>query len=412
MIELHTDFESRGTVSPEDVGGYNYIWHPQTEALFLNYAFGNGPVKTWHIYENSASIPAELSDALTDPSIMLTAFNSSFERHTFARLGYLISASRFIDPQVGGRYLSLPANLEAQCQILDVPTSMAKDARGDALIKLFCELHETKKKKGEESRQFYNDWNSHPKEWAEFIEYGRQDVIAERELLRRQRLLGALPLPPFEQRLWLFDQAVNDRGVPVDRVFVEKMYKLALRAKQEAKDAQNAITGLQNSNSRDQVLPWLKARGYPFSTLRKETVDSVLKDPEMKAVLAPEAREVLTKRREASSTTYTKLPSILARISEDNRLRGMFQFMGSARCGRWSGSAVQLHNMARPGNVGKVVKDGVEIEPGYDFEDPDVVNEARAMIYAEDYDGIKIKYKSVLLVVKNLIRTVFVAEIA
>lgn len=411
MTELIIDFESRSHVKPKDVGTYNYAYHPTTEFLFLNYSFGFDVIKTWLIYLGEA-MPDELRAGLADPDLPIVAFNSAFERHAFGRLGYKIGAERFtLDPQVGGRYLSLPANLEDQGTILGLGYvgALKSAVHGGQLIKLFCEL-ETKKKKGHEPVSYYNDWNSHPKEWAEFIEYGRQDVVAERELLRRMRMLEALPLPPFEQRLWLFDQAVNDRGVPVDRVFVQKMYKLALRAKEAAQDAQNAITGLENSNSVTQALPWLKARGYPFSTLRKETVDSVLKDPDMKDRLAPEAREVLTKRREASSTTYTKLPAILNRVSPDGRLRGMFQFMGSARCGRWSGSAVQLHNMARPGNVGRVVKDGIEIEAGYDFEDPDVVNEARAMVNAEDYEGIKLKYKSVLLVVKNLIRTVFAAE--
>src|SRR5258708_2176670 len=109
-------------------------------------------------------------------------------------------------------------------------------------------------------------------------------------------------------------------------------------------------------------------------------------------------------RAEAASTSYQKLGKILEAVSPDGRLRNQFIFMGSSRCGRWSGNAVQLHNMARPALVGKT-----DTCPGYDFEDQKVVKEARAMIYAEDYDGIKVKYGSVLLVVKSLIRTVFVA---
>lgn len=407
-VELHTDFESRGVVVPGDVGGHNYIYHPETEFLFNWYAFDKEEPRLWKIWEGEP-IPRDLADALRDPSVVLTAFNSFFERHGFTRLGHPTAIDRWLDPQVGGRVLSLPASLEDQSTILGLPAHLAKDKRGEELIKLFCEKHQTKKKKGEEQRLFYNDWNSHPKEWAKFLAYGSQDVVAERELLRRMYVLDALPLSEFEKKLWVFDQTVNDRGVPVDRVFVEKMYKLALRAKQEALDAQNAITGLANSNSRDQVLPWLKARGYPFSTVRKETVDSHLRDPD--SVLTPEARQVLIKRREASSTTYTKLPSILAHISSDNMLKGLFVFLGSPRCGRWASGATQVHNMARPGNVGRVVdKDGVEIHPGYDFEDDIVVREARAMIMAEQYDEIKEKYKSVLLVIKNLIRTVFSCE--
>jgi DNA polymerase len=220
--------------------------------------------------------------------------------------------------------------------------------------------------------------------------------VAEEEVSRRMEILGVLPLPPFERRVWEFDQRVNDRGMPVDREFVEKAYKLALRSKQEALDKQNAMTGLENANSTDQLKPWLKARGYPFNTLRKETVESVMIDPEAK--LTPEAIAVLKARKEASSTSYQKLAAILRQLSPDNRLRGQFVYMGSARCGRWAGNAVQLQNMARPAVIN-----------GHDFENMDVIREARELVCDEKYDEIKAKYGSVLLVIKSLIRTVFVA---
>jgi hypothetical protein len=182
------------------------------------------------------------------------------------------------------------------------------------------------------------------------------------------------------------------------------MLRLAMRSKQEALDRQNLATGLNNANSVDQLLPWVKARGYTFSTLNKNTVTSVLKDPEIK--LTPECRAVLIARGESSSTSYTKLIAILKRISPDGMLRNQFIYMGSPRCGRWSGNAVQMHNFARPLVVGKCPAN----PEGYDFEDMDVVREAREMVMREDYDGIKAKYLSVLLVVKSLIRTAFSTE--
>ncbi len=405
MIELHLDFESRSPVTPSDVGLHNYIFHPETEPLFLWYRIGEGDYKCWRIWEdpNIAAIPADLYDALKNPDVMVVAYNSAFERYMLRKLGTEIPASRFIDPQIGGRYLSLPASLEVQGRVMGLPSNLAKDKRGDELIKLFCERVVVKAtKKNPVAREYYNDWNSHPKEWQEFLDYGRQDVVAEGELLRRMRILRALPLPEFEQKLWLLDQLVNDRGMPVDIGFVTKMYKLAVKAKQEAKENFEKMTGVKNANSPDQIKKWAKTQGYPYGTLRKDTVTSVLKDPDIK--LTDTCRAALKMRAEAASTSYQKLGKILEAVSPDGRLRGQFIFMGSSRCGRWSGNAVQLHNMARPAVVGKT-----DTFPGYDFEDQKVVKEARAMIYAEDYEGIKVKYGSVLLVVKSLIRTVFVA---
>jgi DNA polymerase len=174
------------------------------------------------------------------------------------------------------------------------------------------------------------------------------------------------------------------------------MHRLAIRAKEEAKKNFEAFTGVANANSPKQVKEWAATQGYPYDSLNKDTVASALKNPDLN--LSDDCRKALGMRREAASTSYTKLEKILDCVSPDGRLRNQFIFMGSSRCGRWSGNAVQLHNMARPAVVG-----------GFDFEDQAVVQEARAMVYAEDYDGLKGKYGSVLLVVKSLIRTVFVA---
>lgn len=406
MIECHLDFESRSPVSPADVGLHNYIFHSETEPLFLWYRIGTEEYKCWRIWETGIQgailAPRDLHEALLHPDVKLVAFNSAFERYMLKKVGYRVPADRFIDPQVAGRYLSLPASLDVQGTVLGVPGHLGKDNRGKELIKMFSELVHVKEKKATKkrpampARSYYNDWNSHPKEWEEFLQYGKQDVIAEGELLRRQRMLSAWPLCTLDWNLWLLDQKVNDRGMPVDKVFVEKMYRLAVRAKEEAKATFEQMTGVENANSPTQIKAWAVTQGYPYPSLGKDVVASALKDPQLK--LTDLCRKALEMRKEAASTSYQKLGKILAALSPDGRLRNQFVFMGSPRCGRWAGSAVQLHNMARPTVVG-----------GHDFEDQKVVKEAREMIHGEDYEGIKAKYGSVLLVVKSLIRTVFVA---
>jgi DNA polymerase len=343
----------------------------------------------------------DVYDALLDPSVLIEAFNSAFERYDLQYLlGITIPPERFIDPQVGGRYLALPADLESVCEILDLPPHLTKDKRGDALIDLFCKPKYPKKKEGEpQGEPYFNDWNSHPAEWEQFGEYCRKDVDAEEEVMRRLEILEAMPMPEFERKLWIFDQTVSDRGIPTDLEFAQKAYKLALNAKAETLASQNKTTGLANANSRDQLLPWAKERGYPYNTLNKSFVEAVLGDPAY--TLTAECREVLTARLTAGSNSYTKLAAIMRHICPDGRLRNQFIYLGSPRCGRWSGSGAQPHNFPRPSQPKKV--------NGHDFEEIEVLIEARQMIYEEDYEGIKKKYGSVLEVIKSTLRTVFVA---
>ena len=149
------------------------------------------------------------------------------------------------------------------------------------------------------------------------------------------------------------------------------LFRIADKNKGEKKDEQNDSTGLENANSTDQLLPWVRERGYPLKNLRKQNIELVLKDPEVK--MTKECRDVLEARLEAGSISYKKLSAILRNLSPDDRLRYQFIFMGSSRCGRWSGDAVQLHNMARP--------DGT-------FEDLDNVIKARNFVYLDDYESL------------------------
>jgi DNA polymerase bacteriophage-type len=411
---LFLDFESRSYTDINgkySVGLYNYIAHPTTEMLMCAYGYDDClpdhpfEVELWRIWTGEP-MPEDLRTYLADPEVDIVAFNSSFERHGFNKLGISLPTVRFQDPQPSARMLSLPADLESVSDILGLDRSLAKDKRGHQLINLFCMPVVKKAKKptkknplGEPERVYYNDWNSHPKEWDEFCEYCRQDVRAEREVARRETLLQVFPLPEFERSVWLFDQTVNDRGIHVDRQFVTNGLELGTRAKEETKRVMNELTGLKNSNSVKQLLPWVKARGYEDDSLEKDAVKTALK---FSKTLTTEGRKILEMRLNASSTTYTKLAAILRQLCDDDRLRGQFIYMGSPRCGRWSGNAVQMHNMARP-------------EPL--FEDEAIVEEARALIFGLDFDGIirrfgkstatEMDYGSVLSTIKNTVRTVF-----
>lgn len=400
---LVLDFETQSEAELTEVGLHNYSISPTTKVLCLAWRLVKNldvdkvtSVEIWQ--PHLGPVPARLATALEDPTVQIIAFNSAFERYIFQYvLGIIIPASRFQDPQASARYLSLPANLEDVGMVLGLPREMRKDKRGEQLLDLFSYPKTRKKKEG--GGTYFNDWNSHPAEWVLLLDYCKQDCIAEQEVARREMLLGVFPLPDRERKIWLFDQRVNDRGMPTDRGFVKKLFAIGSKNKKEKKDLQNLKTGLENANSRNQLLPWLKARGYLLGNLRKPNIELVLKDPEVK--MTEECRQVLTARLEASSTSYKKLETILKHISPDDRLRNQFVFMGSSRCGRWASAAAQLHNMARPDAT---------------FEDLDNVRKARSLVYAEDYEGLKTafvdkneKYYSPLIITKNIIRTVFVA---
>jgi DNA polymerase len=372
----------------------------------LAWAYGEEPVELWEMHLGLMS--DKLRKGLEDPKEILIAWNSSFERGMMEyKLGIVTPVERWLDPQASARYLSLPGDLDTVSEILDLPSEMAKDKDGKRLIDIFSKLTVPRKKKGQERTEpYFRDWITDSEDWKKFGEYCRRDVIAEREIQRRLTLLGTFPLPPKEQKIWYFDQKVNDRGIPLDRQFVINMYELGTKAKKEAIEEQNKITGLDNSNSRNQMLKWVKAQGFIGNSLRKEAVEAELKYNES---LTPLGKQVLVARKAASSTTYKKTAAILRLASSDDRLRNQFVYMGSSRCGRWAGSGFQFHNMARP------------LE---EFEDEAVMTEARSLIHNNDYEGIIDRFSSltalkdytdsakrfgaVLLTIKSCIRTAFV----
>ena len=408
-MQLHLDYETSSEADITEVGLHNYSTHPSTKALMLAWAFDEDEPVLW--FPHLDLMPRIVLDAFHNPSIDLVAFSSPFERYiTRDVFGIDIPIERWQDPQASARYLSLPAHLGDVCNVLGLPLELRKDGVGKDLIKLLSvpqKRTKTELKKNPSlAPTYFNTYLTHPKQFALFGEYCLQDVRAEREVARRERMLGAFPLPPRERKIWIFDQKVNDRGIPVDRKFVLNAFALANRNKLEKLKEQNKQTGLKNANSGTQLLPWVRERGWLLSNLRKQNIELVLKDKTVE--LSNECRQVLTSRLEAGSISYKKLEAILANVSPDDRLRGQFVYMGSARCGRWAGNAVQLHNMARP--------DGV-------FEDLDVVEKARKFIYEANYSELKTAFKkdeeklrpledpcySPLIITKNIIRTVFIA---
>ena len=400
MDIIHGDFESRGVVDlrgKESVGLYNYMNHRQTDLAMYAYSLNDQKLSLWEILKGEP-MPKLLKEAVADPQVKFAAWNSQFERYGFKyKLNINIPYSRWLDPQASARYLSLPDDLETAGIAMSLPDEMLKDARGEELIDIFSSPTKTRKKKpkkGElifEDEYYWRDWTTDPVLWDDFGKYCMQDVVTERELMRRFEAFGVFPLPEREHRLWMLDQKINDKGMPTDRNFVRKNGVIGLKAKDAAIEKLKVITGLKNPNSDTQMLKWVRDRGYQYSFLRKEYVALALEE----ARITDEAREALLIRKISRSTSYTKLATIDRQLCFDNRLRNQFIFLGSSRAGRWSSGASQLHNMARP--IGE-------------FEEEDVLDESRKLIYAEDYDGLVKRFgeSNVMPAVKSNIRSSFV----
>lgn len=381
MTRLIFDIESRSELNLKVVGLDNYARHKSTQITLLSWVLDEKKVNLCRLYQDP--LPKEFDAALKDPTITKLAWNCQFERTMLAKvLGIWIPYEQWFDIMVQARYWSLPGSLEKCGEALGLPTELAKIKDGSRLIRKFCEPFSMD---GEETlfgvtEPEFHDWKSDPEDWAKFEEYCVRDTEAERTLLT---IMEKMPLPQDELETWWLDQKINDAGLPVNMKFVENGLRMAQKSKDELQALQIKRTGLENPNSRDQLLPWAQARGYPFNSLRKDFVRSALAETPGMA-----CAEVLKTRLEASKTTYKKLERMKELVGPDNRIRHQYLFMGAARTARWSGSGFQPQNFYRPTK---------EVEKTY--------QRAVDLILAGDYDSIKRLYSSVMDTIASCTRS-------
>ena len=347
MKTVHLDYETRSTLNLKDCGLDRYMKHPSTQPLMCAYAFDDGPVKVWCCWTGE-KMPDDLHAALLDPTVKKGAWNYNFERDcTEYKAGIPIPQGEWFDPSVLCAYMSLPIGLDRAARALGVEHQ--KMGEGKKYVKMFSSpTKATKKMLKNGSPEFYfKDWNSHPEEWAQFVEYCRMDVEAERAVYRAAVALNC-PMTDEEHRAWLLDQRMNKTGVFIDQQYVTNAKKLAEAESDQILAEIKSHTGLDNPNSRDQLIGWCRERGYPYDSLDKEHLAESLKGN-----LKPLLRIVLELKQKLGGSAYKKLESILERMGIDGRLRDQFIYHG-AHTGRWAGRGVQLQNLFKPNkNVSK-----------------------------------------------------------
>lgn len=352
-------------------------------------------------------MPQRLRSALLDSSVLKLSWNVPFERRGFARFcGIETSIDQWFDVKILALYFSLPGKLKAACKALHLPTHIAKMAEaGNKSIHLFSKPKKKRKSKatlfGEEPPTYvFNNRENKPEQWQVFCDYCKQDSRVESYI--HSLLRPNFMLPRNELILWYMDQAINQRGMPVNRLLVKNGVALAKRSLENLRKMLVEKTGLENPNSDEQMLGWLKTQGYTATSMNKKVVEVQLRE----AKLTPLGREVILIRKEFKRSSWTKLEAILMRLSDDDRLRECFAFYGASRTGRWAGQDVQFQNLARPSkDIEKNLPRVLELIAACDFET--LQSEFAPIVEVE---GIKIKLPSVLSAVVSCLRSVFQAK--
>ena len=396
MKTLSIDIETYSDIPLQKSGVYRYCESPNFEILLFGYSADSGPVQVVDL-ACGEKIPADVLDALTDEAVTKWAFNASFERVCLSRylrdLGISLDSfhdkhplsqevARFLNPEswrcsmVWAATMGLPLSLEGVGAVLGLEKQ--KLTEGKELIKFFCQPCAPTKTNGQRTR---NRPFHAPDKWDTFKRYNLRDV--ETEMGIQQRLVK-FPVPDQVWEEYHIDQEINDRGVRLDMELVRSAIDMDTRSRQELTTAVKRMTALENPNSVQQMKQWLSDNGMEAESLDKKAVAELLKD-------APaELREVLSLRQQLAKSSVRKYQAMENTVCSDSRARGMFQFFGAARTGRFSGRNIQLQNL--PQN-----------------HLPDLA-EARALVRAGDFDAVKLLYEDVPDTLSQLIRTAFIPK--
>ena len=334
MRHLSIDLE---TYSENDIklGISKYVECPNFKILLFAYAWDFGEVRVVDLARGE-EVPTDVIDSLTDPYVTKHAFNAAFELHCLHRSGILTPYRQWACTQLHGLYLGYPARLDKIGKALRLPQDKKKSASGKALIRYFCLPCKPTKRNGGRTR---NLPEHDPDKWEAFKAYNVQDVVTEMEVCRR---LAAFPVPDALQAEWVTDQKINRHGVLLDMELVRGALQIDAAEKQHLMQEAAAITGLGNPNSRDQLLKWLNDNtNVEMEKLTKESVAEALE------IADDTAAKVLDIRRRLSKTSVKKYEMMNAAAGEDGRVRGVLQFYGANRTGRWAGRLIQGQNLPR-----------------------------------------------------------------
>lgn len=373
---LSIDIETRSSVDITKAGAYKYAQSPDFEILLFAYRLDDNPVNILDFTENE-NLPIIILRALSDPKVIKHAYNAAFEWYCLNRAGYKTPVDQWRCTMAHGLYCGYTAGLDATGRAIGLPQDKQKLAVGKALIRYFCVPCRPTKANG--GRTWNQPWHD-PDKWNLFKEYCRQDVVTEHEILKR---LDLFPMPEEEERLWQMDVLMNAYGVRVDTGLIEGALYIDGISTQKLTEEAVTLTGLQNPNSTAQLLKWLQDNGTETENLRKETVSGLLD-----GVNPDKVQRMLEIRQQLGKTSIRKYMAMDTARGEGDRVRGLTQYYGANRTGRWAGRLVQLQNLPRNYLT--------------------TLDHARELVKAKNYDGLRMLYGNVPDTLSQLIRTAFI----
>lgn len=394
MKSLSLDLETYSDVNLAKCGVYKYAESPAFEILLFGYAVDGGTVQVIDLAQGE-TIPEEILDVLTDDTVTKWAFNANFERVCLSR--YLTDLGRSLDPfhdqhplskkcarflnpagwkcsMVWSAYLGLPLSLEGVGAVLNLDNQKMKEGR--ELIRYFCVPCKETKINGGRTR---NLPQHAPEKWNLFKSYNKRDVEVEMAI---QQKLQKYPVPEKVWEEYHLDQEINDRGIAIDLELARQAVALDAQSRESLMAALKKRTGLENPNSVLQMLDWLEQHGMKTDSLGKKNVQELLKTAQ------EPLRSVLLLRQKLAKSSVKKYQAMEMTACKDGRARGMFQFYGANRTGRFAGRHIQLQNL--PQN-----------------HLPDL-SEARELVRQGNYEALDMLYESIPDVLSQLIRTAFV----
>lgn len=396
MQTLSIDIETYSSISLQKSGVYRYVEAPDFEILLFGYSVDSGPVRVIDL-ACGEKIPEDIMEALTDDDVIKWAFNANFERICLSQhlknLGISLDpfydnhplsteCARYLNPEswrcsmIWSATMGLPLSLEGVGAVLGLEKQ--KLTEGKDLIKFFCQPCAPTKANGQRTRNYpYHA----PDKWAAFKRYNIRDVEAEMSIQER---LQKFPVPDTVWDEYHIDQEINDRGVAIDLPLVRQAIDMDARSRAELTDAMRELTELDNPNSVQQMKQWLSDNGLETDSLGKKIVAELIK------TAPPELQRVLMLRQQLAKSSVKKYQAMINAVCADSRARGMFQFYGANRTGRWAGRLIQLQNL-----------------PQNHLAD---LADARSLVRSGDYDSVEMLYEDVPDTLSQLIRTAFIPK--
>lgn len=384
MNYMSVDIETYSSVDLLKSGVYRYTEAPDFDILLIGYSVLGEPVEVIDctaLEDNPGEVKKmeRFSKHLYDPHMVKFAFNANFERTCLAKwTGRKMPPREWRCTMIKCLTMGLPGNLAGAGMALGLPEDKLKDPQGKALIQYFSKPCRPTRANGQRTRNL----PAHaPDKWKLFIEYNRRDVVTEQEIGRK---LAMYEIPASEQELWNLDQDMNDNGVRIDVDMVKKIVDYDTSHREELQQEARELTGLENPNSLTQLKRWLNEMGMPMTSVTKDTIAAALS----LQYIPDKVRRMLEIRQALGKTSTAKYSTMLGAVCADDRLRGILQFYGANRSGRWAGRLVQTHNLAR------------NTLPDLDL--------ARSLTAEGDFDTLETLFGETAFVFSELIRTAFI----